>query len=202
MGCGASTAPPERERMSREDAMHQQPATAPPAHAVGNHATAPAADPASVGTVRIRVAGPLDAELVDAMVREIARHEGTLDSVVAEPEDWRRLLAREDVAVLIATDGVEALGYASTTRRINLWLARDVLALDDLYVRDTARNRGVGRELMVAVARLAAPDGLTVVWGARLDNVGAHRFYRRLGARLQDKTVAAWTPDAYAWACG
>ena len=158
--------------------------------------------PTGTGPVRIRVAGPLDAELVDTMVREIARHEGSLDDVVAEPEDWRRMLVRDDVTVLIATDGVQALGYASTTRRLNLWLARDVLALDDLYVRDAARNRGVGRELMTAVARLAAPEGLTVVWGARLENVDAHRFYRRLGAHLHDKTVAAWTPEAYAWACG
>jgi len=156
--------------------------------------------PAGTAPFRIRVAGPLDAELIDTMVREIARHEDSLDDLVAEPEDWRRLLARDDVTVLIATDGVQALGYASTTRRLNLWLARDVLALDDLYVREAARSRGVGRELMTAVARLAAPEQLTIVWGARLDNTDAHRFYRRLGARLHTKTVAAWTPDAYAWA--
>ncbi len=149
--------------------------------------------------IHIRRAGPLDAELVDTMVREIARHEGSLAHVVAEPEDWRRVLAREDVVVLIATDGVQALGYASTTLRLNLWLARDVLALDDLYVREAARNGGIGRLLMMAVAQLAGDDGLTVVWGARLDNVGAHRFYRRLGAELTTKVVAAWAPDAYEW---
>jgi GNAT superfamily N-acetyltransferase len=157
-----------------------------------------AADP-SVGAVRIRRARPIDAELVDTMVREIARHEGSLGDVVAEPEDWRRMLARDDVEVLIATDGVQALGYASTARRPNLWLAQDVLALDDLYVRDAARNRGVGRELMIAVARRAALDGLTVVFGARLDNDDAHRFYHRLGATLRTKVVASWTPEQYAW---
>jgi GNAT superfamily N-acetyltransferase len=160
----------------------------------------PRRDPSAGTDVRIRRAGPLDAELVDTMVREIARHEDSLDEVVAEPEDWRRLLARDDVEVFIATDGVQALGYASTTCRLNLWLAHEVLALDDLYVRESARNRGVGRELMMAVARRAATDDLTVVWGARLDNESAHRFYTRLGAHLTTKVVAAWVPEAYAWA--
>jgi len=163
------------------------------------HAPTSTAPAGHTSEVRIRRAGPMDAELVDTMVREIARHEDSLEHVVAEPEDWRRMLARDDVQVLIATDGVQALGYASTTRRLNLWLAQDVLALDDLYVRESARNRGIGRELMLAVARLAAPDGLTVVWGARLDNDSAHRFYRRLGARLHTKVVAAWDPEGYAW---
>ncbi len=162
--------------------------------------TAPATHPNRAGEpILIRRAGPLDAELIDTMVREIARHEDSLEHVMSEPEDWRRMLAREDVVVLIATDGIQALGYASTTRRLNLWLARDILALDDLYVREAARNRGIGRLLMMAVAQLAGDDGLTVVWGARLDNVEAHRFYRRLGAELTTKVVAAWAPDAYEW---
>ena len=149
--------------------------------------------------VRIRRAGPLDAELVDTMVREIARHEDSLGDVVAEPEEWRRMLTRDDVEVFIATDGVHALGYASTTRRLNLWLARDAIALDDLYVRESARDRGIGRQLMIAVARRAAVDDLTVVWGARLDNEAAHRFYTRLGAHLTTKVVAAWAPEGYSW---
>jgi len=148
--------------------------------------------------VEVRTATPADAELVNRMVREIAAHEDSLDALVAGPEHWRAMLARPDVRILIAVgaDGTP-LGYVSTTRRLNLWLGADVVGLDDLWVRDTARNRGVGRELMAAVARLAAEDDLTVVWGARADNDAAHRFYRRLGAHLYTKVVASWTPEQY-----
>lgn len=148
----------------------------------------------------IRPATPADAATVNTLVREIAHHENSLEHVLSRAGDWERMLARPDVVVLLALEGDIPLGYASTTWRINLWMGTDVLALDDLYVREAARNRGVGRELMAAVARLA--DGLTIVWGARLDNGAGHRFYRRLGARLTTKVLASWTPREYAWATG
>jgi GNAT superfamily N-acetyltransferase len=148
--------------------------------------------------LNIRRATPADAATVDTLVREIAEHENSLAHVRSGTADWERMLTRPDVVVLLAVDGDVPLGYASTTRKLNLWLGTDVLALDDLYVREAARNRGVGGLLMAAVAGLA--DGLTIVWGARLDNEDGHRFYRRLGATLNTKVAASWEPAAYEWA--
>ena len=53
---------------------------------------------------------------------------------------------------------------------------------------------------MAALAALAAPERLLVRWGVEVDNVDAQRFYRRLGATLRPRVVAAWTPAAYAGA--
>ena len=105
--------------------------------------------------VTIRTAGPRDAALIDTMVREIAAPEDCLDDVISDAEGWKQLLARPDVRVLIAEVEGNNLGYARTTRRINLWLGTDVISLDDLWVRPHARNRGVGAQLMAEVARLA-----------------------------------------------
>jgi GNAT superfamily N-acetyltransferase len=148
--------------------------------------------------LNIRVATPADAATVNTLVREIAEHEDSLTHVRSGTADWERMLARPDVVVLLALDGDTPVGYASTTRRLNLWMGTDVLALDDLWVRESARNQGVGGLLMAGVAGLA--DGLTIVWGARLDNEDGHRFYRRLGATLNTKVVASWEPAAYQWA--
>src|SRR5690606_25674848 len=111
-----------------------------------------------------------------------------IDAVASTAADWRRMLVRDDVVVLLACKGGEAIGYASTTRSLNLWLAADIVALDDLWVRPAHRNSGAGAMLMHAVADVA--DGSTVAWGARLDNIAAHRFYERLGAQLSTKVVA------------
>lgn len=155
-------------------------------------------DLAAPTTLTIRTATPRDAELVDRLVREIAAHEDSLNDVASGPDQWRTMLARADVRVFIAVNSNgEPLGYASTTRRLVLWLGADVIGLDDLWVRKQARNQGVGRCLMTAVAALAATDRLTIVWGAEPDNVDAHRFYRRLGANLRSKVVASWAPDHY-----
>lgn len=148
--------------------------------------------------VDIRRAGPQDAATVMAMVREIADHEGQLQHVKVTTERWAQVLARPDVVVLVARrDGV-AVGYVSAIRRIHLWSEQDVLALDDLYVREQARDGGVGRRLMLALADgYASPDQLTITWGLEPDNHAAARFYRRLGATLRDKVLAGWSPAAY-----
>jgi hypothetical protein len=51
---------------------------------------------------------------------------------------------------------------------------------------------------MGALAAVAAPEMLLIRWGVEVDDVDAQRFYRRLGATLRHKVLAAWTPAAYA----
>ncbi|TQJ50591.1 GNAT family N-acetyltransferase [Phycicoccus sp. SLBN-51] len=150
--------------------------------------------------VTIHRAGPDDAETVMQMVREIAAHEDQLQHLSVTTERWAQVLDRPDVIVLVARRDGAAVGYVSAIRRLHLWSDKDVLALDDLYVRERARDDGVGRRLMAALAaRYAAPDQLTVTWGLEPDNVAAGRFYRRLGATLRDKVLAGWRPEAYTW---
>ncbi len=144
--------------------------------------------------VDVRRAGPDDAATVLTMVREIAAHEGDASAASGTPESWAAMLARPEVVVLIAErDGVP-VGYVSAVRRLHLWLGRDILGLDDLFVRDGYRDAGVGRLLMTELAALAAPEQLAIRWEVGEDNVAAQRFYRRLGATLRRKVVAFWQP--------
>lgn len=146
--------------------------------------------------VEIRRAGPADAPVVLAMVREIAAHEGDVADVASDVDTWTAMLARPDVVVLVAErDGAPA-GYVSAVRRLHLWLGREILFLDDLFVREPYRRTGVGRLLMRELAALAAPDRLAVRWEMREDDVAAQRFSRRLGARLRTEVIASWTPEA------
>lgn len=147
--------------------------------------------------VQIRQATTADAGVLNDMVRELADHEGDLDHVRVDAEAWQTLLARPDVRVLIAEDSSGAIGFTSTVRRIHLWTGGDLLALDDLYVRPDHRDKGVGGQLMTAVARLAAEEDLLVQWGVRLDNHAGQRFYARLGATLNTKMTASWAPAQY-----
>jgi ribosomal protein S18 acetylase RimI-like enzyme len=147
--------------------------------------------------VRIRRAGVEDAPVVHMMLRELAAHENTALAVHATVDDWRRMLAEPGVLVLLAHDGDRPVGYVSGVRQLNLWIGRDIFALDDLYVRPEARDRGVGGRLMAALADHVADEQPLITWGVREDNDAGHRFYRRLGARLRTKVVAAWQPDAY-----
>lgn len=147
--------------------------------------------------VLIRRADADDAALVRTLLGELATHEDTAHAVRATVDDWARMLADRSVVVLLAFVDDRPVGYVSGIRQLNLWLGGDMFAMDDLYVRADARDRGVGGRLMAALAEYAAPDGLLITWGVREDNDAGHRFYRRLGARLRTKVVAAWQPGAY-----
>lgn len=147
--------------------------------------------------IEVRRAGPSDAELVQTLLLELADHDGGAEHVRVTPARWRELLAERHVVVLVALADGDPVGYASATRTSYLWGGCDLLALDDLYVRGRARNLGVGARLMSAIAAHAAEDRLLVRWEAEVGNLGAHRFYRRLGANLRPKMIATWAPDAY-----
>jgi GNAT superfamily N-acetyltransferase len=147
--------------------------------------------------VTIRRATPADTADVAEMVREIAAHEDQSAHVHVDEAQWRAMLARPEVIVLLAERDGGPVGYVSAVRQLHLWTGGDVLNLDDLYVRPGHRDAGVGRQLMAALAALAAPDQLLIRWGMEVDNVDAQRFYRRLGATLRPKVLAAWPPAAY-----
>ena len=142
----------------------------------------------------IRRAGPDDAEAVHTLLCELADHERSRDSVTITPDGLSTLLRRPDVVVLVAEQGRTAVGYVSAVRTLNLWLGGDILSLDDLYVRPEARDVGLGAQLMHALADHVAAEDLIIRWEANLDNEAGHRFYRRLGATLRTKVIAAWLP--------
>jgi ribosomal protein S18 acetylase RimI-like enzyme len=160
----------------------------------------PAADADTTGTstaVSVRRAGVEDAALVRAMLLELATHENSAYAVHAGVEDWQRMLANPAVVVLIAYLDDQPVGYVSGIHQLNLWIGEDIFAMDDLYVRAEARDRGIGGRLMAALAEHASGSNLLVTWGVREDNDGGHRLYRRLGAALRTKVVASWQPHAY-----
>lgn len=145
----------------------------------------------------IRRAVPADAELVRTMLVALADYQDQGKYVTATVEDWQGFLGRDEVIVLIAEIDGTAAGYVSSMRRPYLWVGGDLLALDDLYVREQFRDAGVGRALMLELARHALPDRLTIGWGLRLENEAGYRFYDRLGANLVTKTAASWPATAY-----
>jgi ribosomal protein S18 acetylase RimI-like enzyme len=153
---------------------------------------------APVAPVTIRRAAPADAAGVAAMVAEIAAHEDQAAHVHVDAAQWRALLGRPEVIALVAEGDGRPAGYVTAVRRLHLWTGGDVLDLDDLCVRPGHRDAGIGRRLMAALAALAEPEQLLIRWGMEAGNVGAQRFYRRLGATLRHKLLAAWPPAAYA----
>jgi ribosomal protein S18 acetylase RimI-like enzyme len=97
--------------------------------------------------------------------------------------DARLPLHRLDSAqtYLIAWDGDEPTGHAHIS-----WEGTRLGApeIQDVFVREELRGRGIGTELSRAAERLAAERGYArISISASVSNVGALRLYRRLGYR-------------------
>ena len=101
-------------------------------------------------------------------------------------ESWRELLARDDVATVVADDAGELLGFAVVRLE---WLER-------LYTHPDAWGRGVGSRLHDESLRLARELGSTrcSLWVLEA-NERARSFYERRGWQLNgDRRVVPFPP--------
>ena len=134
----------------------------------------------------LRPATRADVPVLLMMIRELAEFEHLTHLCTAtEGELAQELFAPGATAeVLLAFSADEAAGYALYFRNFSTFLGRKGLYLEDLYVRPPHRHRGCGRELLVAVARIAAQRGCARFEWMALDwNTAAIGFYEKLGAR-------------------
>jgi GNAT superfamily N-acetyltransferase len=134
----------------------------------------------------IRVATSADVPTIHELIGALAEYEKLAHEVVGTEADLARTLFgdRPMAEVLIAeAPDRRAVGFALFFHNYSTFLARPGIYLEDLFVRPEARGHGIGRALMIELARLAVARGCGRFEWAVLDwNVDAIRFYRSLGA--------------------
>jgi GNAT superfamily N-acetyltransferase len=154
--------------------------------------------------VRIRRATPDDLALILDLIHALAIYEREPDAVEATPEALARHLFGDGFGrgptaeCLIAELRGVPQGFAVFCTNFSTWLAKPGIWLEDLFVRPEARGHGLGRALLVELARLAVERGCGRVEWSVLDwNEPAIGFYRSLGATaLTEWTTNRLTGDA------
>lgn len=134
--------------------------------------------------LRIRRAGADDAPLVASLIEELNAHQREpLGHVTAEAVRRHGSGEAPEFAVLLAELEGDAVGYALFHPTWSTEVGERGLFVYDLFVRDEARGRGVGRALMAAVAGVARAEGRTFLWWCSKPwNGEAQAFYAGLGA--------------------
>ena len=148
----------------------------------------------------IRLAVPDDVPVLLALVRELATYEKEPDAVVATEDDLRTALFGPDPSASchVAEVGGEVVGFALWYRTFSTWQGKPGLWLEDLYVRPEARGTGLGRQLLVTLAKVCADRGWTrFEWWVLDWNTPAQGFYRSLGARPEEEWTV-WRVDGEA----
>jgi GNAT superfamily N-acetyltransferase len=138
--------------------------------------------------ISIRPATREDLPLILSLIRELAEYEKDPGAVVATERLLDEHLFGAPDAPPVAScliglvDGV-AQGFALYFFNFSTWLGRPGLYLEDLFVRPASRGVGLGRALLVYLAKIAKEKGCGRMEWAVLDwNEPAIGFYKSLGA--------------------
>jgi len=126
------------------------------------------------------------------LVRDLAEYERSPHSVLATEEDFLRhgFGATPRYSVLLAEEEGQVAGFALWFFTFSTWLGKPGLYLEDVFVRPELRGRGIGKAIMIELARVAVREGCGRFEWAVLDwNQPSIEFYRSLGARLMEEWV-------------
>lgn len=135
--------------------------------------------------VTVRPATPADVPHIHTFIWELAEYEKLTHEVtgtVAMLED--SLFGPQPVCeALIGLVNGEPVGFALFFRSFSTFQCKAGIYLEDLYVRPVHRGVGLGKRLLLEVARLAQERGAGRYEWSVLDwNTPSIRFYELLGA--------------------
>ena len=138
----------------------------------------------------IRPATPADVPQILAFIRALATYEREPDAVVATEADLLRdgFDANPRFYCLIAelpeACHMVPAGFALYFHNYSTFVGRRGLYLEDLFVKPAFRGRGIGKRLLVELARVAIDRGCGRFEWTVLDwNEPAIAFYESLGAQ-------------------
>jgi GNAT superfamily N-acetyltransferase len=143
-------------------------------------------------SLTIRPALPGDAGLVFQFVRELAEYEKLTHEVEATEAMIDAALFGPNPRVFcdIAEWAGEPVGNALWFLNFSTFRGRSGIYLEDLFVRPAFRGRGIGKALMVHLARRCVAQGWARFEWSVLDwNAPSIAFYQSIGAQLKDE----WT---------
>jgi GNAT superfamily N-acetyltransferase len=132
---------------------------------------------------------PQDVPDLLAMVRALARYEKLEAQCISTEADFQRALfsARPEAEALIARVDGQPAGFALYCHNFSTFLGRQGLWLEDLFVHEDFRGRGIGKKLLTTLARIAKDRQCGRLEWAVLDwNAPAIEFYESLGATIMD----------------
>lgn len=155
----------------------------------------------------IRLAVAADVPLILTFIRGLADYEKLTHEVEATEEKLRATLfpvhGRPSAECVIAEQDGEPAGFALFFTNYSTFLAKPGLYLEDLFVFPHLRGRGIGKALLLHLAKLANARGCGRMEWTVLDwNEPAIAFYESIGAkRMREWQICRLTGEALTQYC-
>jgi GNAT superfamily N-acetyltransferase len=142
--------------------------------------------------LQIRPAKQSDAPLVLEFIRKLAEYgDISSEATVTESDVRAALFGERPVAeAILAYVGSEPAGFAVYSFTFSSFMGKPGIFVEDLFVEHQFRGRGVGKALLLTLARLGRERGCgRLEWSVLNWNEQAMEFYQELGAVPMDE----WT---------
>ena len=153
-------------------------------------------------TLSIRPARPDEAGLVLSFVRELAEYEKLTHEAVATEDMLDAALFGDPARIFcdVAEWDGAPVGFALWFLNFSTFSGRSGIYLEDLFVRPAHRGKGIGKALMIHLARKCVAKGWARFQWSVLDwNTPSIDFYKSLGGIMLDEwTVCRISGDALA----
>lgn len=131
-----------------------------------------------------RQATQTDFKAIHALIMELADFVKTPEKVSITPEQMA--LDKDIFQALVVVHENEIIGFATYYFAYFSWTGKSIY-LDDLYVKEAFRGKGIGSELMQYVFEIARKNNCKKVrWQVSNWNSKAIDFYKKLGAEIND----------------
>ena len=133
----------------------------------------------------IRQAEIYDIPEIFVLIKELADYEGLSHEVIAREEHLEETLfgKNSNVEILLAYNENQVLGFALYFHTYSTFLGRQGIYLEDLFVREYARGKGIGTGLLQSIAKYAMEiGGGRLEWSVLDWNELAISFYKKMGA--------------------
>ena len=137
--------------------------------------------------ITIRKAQESDTLLIQELVKEMATYERRPEDMTGTQEELRYWLFERKIATILLMEcDDQVIGYAIYYPIFGSFAAHANVHVEDLYIREEYRKRGLGRVFFEAIAGRAKEEGYAKMEWSCLDwNTPSIGFYEKIGAEYE-----------------
>ncbi len=139
--------------------------------------------------LQIKFATEQDAPIILKMIKELAEFENLSHKVTATNELLIQNVFKNNHAnVIIGYYEEEPVCFSLFFYNFSTFLCKPGLYIEDVYVKESMRGKGIGKKIFRFLANVALEKGCARMEWACLDwNENAQNFYYSLGAKTLDE---------------
>lgn len=145
----------------------------------------------------IRPGTKADAAACYALVHKLAQHEGLEDYLQIDEATFTEAAfgVTPRFEILVADAGGEIAGVVTYFHRFHIWFGENLIEIDDLFVRPSARGHGIGKKLLLAIGDIGKRENVHVKWTITSNNVRTIHMYRTMGVDYSPRGMCIWAPE-------